>query len=64
MITALVFMILIFIVAIVWMGLDFAHEMNETNDAWFAMTEFILALVGVIIVLVMLSKCNSCSQCT
>lgn len=64
MIAALVMMVLIFILTVVWFSLDFANVITQADDAWFAMGTFILAFIGIILMLVTEAKCNRCFVCS
>lgn len=60
---ALVLMILILILTIIWFALDFTNNISQSDDAWFAMGTFILAFIGIIIMLVMEFRCTRCFVC-
>lgn len=61
---ALVLMILILVLTIIWFALDFSNTIAQSDDAWFGMGTFILAFVGIILMLVMEFKCTRCFICT
>ncbi len=61
---ALILMILLFILTLIWFALDFSNTITQQDDPWFALATFILALIGVIIMLVAEVKCNRCFVCT
>lgn len=61
---ALVVMILILVLTIIWFALDFSNTISQADDAWFGMGTFILAFIGIILVLVMEFKCTRCFICS
>lgn len=63
-VAALVGMILILVLCVIWFSLDFTNNLTQADDAWFAMGVFILAFVGIILMLSWEYRCNKCFICT
>lgn len=63
MISTLVAMIVIFILAVVLLGLDFSETISIADDRWIVLAILIVDLIGLILAVVMYVRCDSCKYC-